>query len=450
MTLVEVSVGRLFGQFDHRIVLNAKDRVTIIIAPNGFGKTMILRMIDSLFNGQLGRLAKMPFHELSVRFDNQWTLRVTRTTHAQETSSKTPPDVEVVIDMAGRKERFVLKEISSEQFPYPLSAIEQWIPELERIEPQLWLHLETGEILDFQDVVERHGQEFPADAPVETGIPDWFRDLQQGVSIRFVDVERLTSPPLPEYGFRTSRRRRGPAQRTVNLYSRELAGRIQRTLAEYGSLSQSLDRTFPTRLVSQRSQSDFTMGKLRDELEEVEKKRSQLAEAGLLKQDYEGLEVPTREIEEVDESKREVLAMFAHDTRKKLSVFDDILARVETLKRIANARFLHKQVAVSENGIVVTGTSGQPLELEMLSSGEQHELVLLYGLLFRVSEDALIMIDEPELSLHVAWQDEFLTDIDDIARVSNFRVLLATHSPQIIGDRYDLTIELGGPVALAE
>ena len=53
------------------------------------------------------------------------------------------------------------------------------------------------------------------------------------------------------------------------------------------------------------------------------------------------------------------------------------------------------------------------------------------------------MIDEPELSLHVAWQEKFLSDIDDIARLSSFRILLATHSPQIIGDRYDLAIELG-------
>ena len=55
------------------------------------------------------------------------------------------------------------------------------------------------------------------------------------------------------------------------------------------------------------------------------------------------------------------------------------------------------------------------------------------------------MIDEPELSMHVAWQDEFLTDIGDIATLSDCRVLLATHSPQIIGDRFDLTVSLDRP-----
>ena len=39
------------------------------------------------------------------------------------------------------------------------------------------------------------------------------------------------------------------------------------------------------------------------------------------------------------------------------------------------------------------------LHLVRLSSGEQHELVLAYDLLFKVKEKSLVLIDEPELSL---------------------------------------------------
>ena len=81
----------------------------------------------------------------------------------------------------------------------------------------------------------------------------------------------------------------------------------------------------------------------------------------------------------------------------------------------------------------------------MLSSGEQHELVILYELLFRAKSNSLILIDEPELSLHVAWQERFVKDLEETARVSNFRAIIATHSPEIIGDRWDLTVELSGP-----
>ena len=448
MTLSEIKVSGLFGRFDHRIVLNKDERVTIMIAPNGFGKTTILRIVNFLFNRQLRRLARMPFREVSVRFDNGWVLAAERVASAAG-NRKSTSEMSVSLRKNGSEEPFVLQEISPDEFPLPLGDIDEWVPGLERVGPDLWVHLESNETLSFEDVVERHGHEFPAEVAAGTGMPAWFSDLQQQISIRFVDVERLAST-LPKQNFRHSRRRLRSARRAVNIYSHELGDKIRQTLAEYGSLSQSLDRTFPSRLVSQSPQSALDMGRLRIELEAVESKRRQLVGAGLLRQDDAGLNAPSPDIGDVDHSKREVLAMYAQDARKKLGVFDNVLAKVETLKRIANARFLYKQVAVSEDGIVVTTSDGQPLDLEMLSSGEQHELVLLYGLLFRVSRDALIMIDEPELSLHVAWQEKFLDDIDGIAELSGFRVLLATHSPQIIGDRYDLAIELGGPVDAVE
>jgi predicted ATP-binding protein involved in virulence len=77
-----------------------------------------------------------------------------------------------------------------------------------------------------------------------------------------------------------------------------------------------------------------------------------------------------------------------------------------------------------------------------LSSGEQHELVMIYDLLFRVPDNALILIDEPELSLHVAWQKKFIPDLQEIQKLRSIQVIIATHSPQIINDRWDLAVEL--------
>ena len=126
-------------------------------------------------------------------------------------------------------------------------------------------------------------------------------------------------------------------------------------------------------------------------------------------------------------------------------MFDDLYNRINALKTIANARFMYKKVSVGTRGLDVAAWDGSKLDLQMLSSGEQHELVLLYDLLFGIAENSLILIDEPELSLHVAWQDEILNDLQEMANLSDFCVLLATHSPQIIRDRWDLTVELKGP-----
>ena len=88
---------------------------------------------------------------------------------------------------------------------------------------------------------------------------------------------------------------------------------------------------------------------------------------------------------------------------------------------------------------------GQQLALRALSSGEQQELVLHYDLLFRVRSNTIVLVDEPELSLHVAWQKRFFPDLLKIVELSNFDVLVATHSPYVVGDRDDLMVALGDP-----
>jgi len=68
---------------------------------------------------------------------------------------------------------------------------------------------------------------------------------------------------------------------------------------------------------------------------------------------------------------------------------------------------------------------------------------LLFELLFNAKENSLVLIDEPEISLHVVWQKEFLNDIQEIIKLQKIDIIIATHSPQIINNRWDLTVDLG-------
>ena len=101
-----------------------------------------------------------------------------------------------------------------------------------------------------------------------------------------------------------------------------------------------------------------------------------------------------------------------------------------------------KRLTLNSDRELSVQRDGETIALDQLSSGEQHELVLLYDLAFRVRPSTLVLIDEPELSLHPVWQQQFLGDIMKIAKNGAFDVLIATHSPYIIGDRNDLCVEL--------
>ena len=71
-------------------------------------------------------------------------------------------------------------------------------------------------------------------------------------------------------------------------------------------------------------------------------------------------------------------------------------------------------------------------EIVHLSSGEKQILILFTYIKFNNKCGRIFIIDEPELSLHPKWQDNFLTGIKKIM-ADNTQLLFATHSPSIVG-----------------
>jgi predicted ATP-binding protein involved in virulence len=229
---------------------------------------------------------------------------------------------------------------------------------------------------------------------------------------------------------------------TVTTYSEELAEIITMKLAESSARSQSLDRTFPRRVVDPNiKKRKITERELRDKLTALEQKRLDLMKAGLLDQSSDPVQV-----EQIDPSTNIVLSVYIEDTEQKLGIFDELANKIELLKRIINKRLLYKTMTINrQDGFVFTTSKGAIIPLENLSSGEQHALVLFYELLFNAAPGSLILIDEPEISLHIGWQQQFLEDIQEITPLTNIDLLMATHSPEIINNRWDLTVSLEGP-----
>ena len=84
----------------------------------------------------------------------------------------------------------------------------------------------------------------------------------------------------------------------------------------------------------------------------------------------------------------------------------------------------------------------QRLNGDKLSSGEQHAVVLFYFLIFLAEVNSIVLIDEPEISFHVIWQNNFVDHIIRIGKKRGLTFILATHSPEIIYGRLDLVRKL--------
>ena len=174
----------------------------------------------------------------------------------------------------------------------------------------------------------------------------------------------------------------------------------------------------------------------------LQHKRDELRRIGLLSEESEEEVFNLERVARLNLAQLAFMTLYVNDSEEKLSALDDLSRRISLLLAIINQKFRHKQIAISEGDLISINDSGIKLELDSLSSGEQHELILSYDLLFNVLSNSLVMIDEPELSLHVTWQRAFLPDLINIVGATKFDVLLATHSPQIVGDHTDLMVEL--------
>jgi predicted ATPase len=70
--------------------------------------------------------------------------------------------------------------------------------------------------------------------------------------------------------------------------------------------------------------------------------------------------------------------------------------------------------------------------------------------MFDVPKNSLVLIDEPEISMHIVWQYELLRDLKSIADHIDGDLLIATHSSQIIGEYLNQTIPLDEQVSFPE
>ena len=166
-----------------------------------------------------------------------------------------------------------------------------------------------------------------------------------------------------------------------------------------------------------------------------------LADAGFVPQLPAGCRFPPSRYE---------LSQYRDDYVSLIASLDEYTGRnrllaesVVVFKDIVNETFLNKTVAISDSGkIVISLNSGEAVQLSKLSSGEKQIIIIYYNLLFHCNPGSIVIIDEPEISLHVSWQQRLGRYFADICRIRGIQMIVATHSPQVIHDDWDLAVEL--------
>lgn len=395
MKLIRLEISKLFGLLNYSIPLD-ENEITMLTGPNGYGKTMILNILHSILANHLNVLCTLKFEQITlyhqggtvfIRGDESGVL-----TLISEGISGTEPVAEILR----------LKEEKSQAETWPGLIIYSSEKNAHKDKPE-YARL-TSDVL---------GALFPA------GL------------ISFIRADRLEKAT--------------DGTTVIDRCADQLRNLMGAAEDESASLSQKLDATFPIRLFQRlQKQKHLYYTNIQQRLIGIQGKRRDYMRFGLIQKQEELLP------DEGDamESSREylnVLDLYINDAMEKLSPFETLHQKIDLFESILREKVLaFKHVHISrEQGFSFISENGGPVGRNMLSSGEQNQIVLLFCLIFNLRTHKVILIDEPEISLHVAWQQTFLDSLKKIQKINSYeKVIIATHSPAVISKNWPLTFDL--------
>lgn len=131
---------------------------------------------------------------------------------------------------------------------------------------------------------------------------------------------------------------------------------------------------------------------------------------------------------------KEIAAQAQKIEAEKEQVRMPITSFLETVNGFLNIGTEKKKVKIKEGKIVIEAEMPhREISLYDLSSGEKQIVIIFACLAFGLSaeQSGIYIIDEPEASLHLAWQKKFVESIKKVN--SSIQLIFATHAPEIIG-----------------
>ena len=427
MKITSIKIEKLFDLFDYDISFTNEDNVLMITGANGFGKTMILNIIYNIFNRKFIFFQRLVFEKISINLDEHTEIIVSKKTQ------KDKPNVKFKFLILGEEVDSI--EYSEKSENDLERSIRKYLP-VEKMRPDMWMDHHTGRAFTFDGLINEYIDKLPEEVGrnLYRIKSEETNKILDSIQVHFIREQRLfRKVQIEDRNYREEKNQTIMSE-SIQTYAKELRDLITQNSRQSLRISQELDSSYPNRLITEKGKLAEEEYKTRFKL--LKEKQDKLKRNGLYESKQEALEYSE------DDSK--ALLVYLNDLEQKIGVFDALLEKLELFTSILNERrFTFKSIQIDKDkGFYFKTINGKELALIDLSSGEQHEVILLYELIFCAKRNTVVLIDEPELSLHITWQKEFLKDLIKIIKLQDMQVVIATHAPAIVNDRWDLVYTL--------
>jgi len=405
----KVNIYEFWG--DRTVTINFFPDVNFFIGVNGSGKTTAINIIAAALTADFSTLDRLPFKKINIelsevggrkkpyieveKLDNEDTPFTSIIYRIKEKSSE--KFKEYSLDEL-EEEAFIRKRISPRQFrSFMRQRINRGIlAKLEAIATVSWLSIHRSS----KSIAEETSYESTVDLKLEelsSDLGKYFSVLSAKVSDEIAEFQRnIISSLLTEQ-----------TESTVFSHVRSFDLDIEK---------QALYDIFDKLKIGGKSGKS----KIDKHFQDVRRARLKLSDKSLLDLNDIMTLVNSYRSHRIVDSWNDLLKKQADILRPK-KIFVDVL----------NGLFQRKKIYINDkNEIEAKTDSGKILSVRGFSSGEKQLIIILGEALLQQESPWIYITDEPELSLHVKWQEKL---IENLRRINpKAQIICATHSPDVV------------------
>lgn len=448
-----ISYFKIIGLHGYKdVVIDFNAPVRVVIAENGAGKTTILSAMYFFLTCKFNKLKSIDFEEIICAFngsDHKVTLR------KQDLSEISLPNLELfheIVEYADADESDVIAYVTSEFDPKMQSSFKNSHIAASVYYNSPWEWETIHEI--FSEMRDHY--EAAADAVVHQVAKQVKAEIGDTEILYLPTYRRIEKLFSEENEKRKKRRNYSPYRQRLN-QSLSVSSEVNYGLADVeerlAALTEDIQRktNIGYRQISASIIDDLLAGKNQSskfdlsELPELETLKLFFSRIGGTKERGESNLNRIQEIYDLQDQKYEEenrtliyflskLSQVVDQTKQLESMIEQFVSKANTYlgntSDVKSFNYDPERMKVS----VINKWTSEEIKLNDLSSGEK-QIVSLLSYLFLYSAEKIILLDEPELSLSIDWQQKILVDMVD---ASSCKQLLAiTHSPFIFDNELD-------------
>lgn len=446
--IIDMTIKNLYGN-NYNIKFNSD--LTILYGVNGSGKTTILEIIFLIISGQIQNVFRYKFDFLSVNFDNGM-LSISSNENLYIVNFF---DEEIIIEK--KSEDYSIGKHVNLSDSYTTGRIES----------------DRNEVLSFSAQLVKLNKRFshrfeltyiPLNRKIRGTEYSRNRDrfLMQKQERQYRQIDKTVNDTL----FLANRYYRSNEDSLIR-EERHLQSRLEKNILEkMAEPIENVDINKRTNIMLDIGEMENallleTSGKIKDNLENLFRiyKESTKQMSNYIKVFAEnkanGLETSEQFMEYVNYTVQQQVSYFQIEKiyqvfninskqrkkieRKKLKL-KKTLDHINLLLKDTNKKVLFNE----EKGLFFLNLkTNEQLPLEYLSSGEvQLVIFMVFSLIKNQNSEGnkILLIDEPELSMHISWQEKLLPLMTEY--IDSSQMIIATHSPDVIGDKRDKCVEV--------